>query len=241
MSKIIQSLWIGELSHMQKLSIASFLSHGHDYHLYCYEKLEGIPDGCKVMDANEILPEKNIFSYKITYGCKKGSVSLFSNLFRYKLLLERGGWWVDTDTVCLKPFNIKGGFIAAYESQKYIASGVMKSEKNHKLINILYNEANKYGNNVRWGTTGPKLVTKMLHKYRPVFKHNVRVLKPEAFYPIHFHDWRKILEDIEIPKNSYAVHLWFEKWRRAGVNPNHIPKRSLYKKLTKLYERQLTV
>ena len=30
-----------------------------------------------------------------------GSVAGFSNLFRYELLRRDGGWWVDTDVLCL--------------------------------------------------------------------------------------------------------------------------------------------
>ena len=232
----MQSLWIGELSHMQRLSIASFISHGYDYHLYCYKKLNDIPCGCKIMDANEILPEKSIFAYKNTYGAIGASVSVFSNLFRYKLLLERGGWWADMDTICLKPFNFSGDFIAAWQDQAVIGSAIMGAKRNHDLIRILYNEAKKYSGDFNWGTTGPNLVTKIFHKYRFRFWYNIRILKPEVFYPIPYNEWHKILEDVEIPKNSYAVHLWFEMWRRTRTDPNLIPENSLYSKLTKLYE-----
>ena len=43
---VIQGLWIGsELSMLERLSIASFLDNGHDYHLYTYGDVRGIPDG----------------------------------------------------------------------------------------------------------------------------------------------------------------------------------------------------
>src|SRR4051812_6131780 len=92
---IIQSLWIGaRLSTMERLSIASFLHHGHDYHLFTYGPVEGIPPGTVVQDACEILTESRIFQYR-----DHASYAGFANFFRYKLLLERGGWWVDTDAV----------------------------------------------------------------------------------------------------------------------------------------------
>ena len=65
--------------------------HGNEYHLYTYGNVEGIPEGTIVKNANEIIPKKNIFTYK------NGSYSAFSNLFRFTMLYKRGGCWVDTD------------------------------------------------------------------------------------------------------------------------------------------------
>src|SRR5690242_13762176 len=101
MNKIIQGLWIGpELSVMEQLSISSFLLNLHEYHLYAYDEPKNIPAGTIVKDAAEILPASRVFQYKHfpTYAG-------FANFYRYKLLFERGGWWADTDTICLKPFD----------------------------------------------------------------------------------------------------------------------------------------
>ena len=88
MSNIIQSLWIGdELSNMEQLSAKSFIDHGHTYHLYTYGDVKNIPEGVIVKDGNEILLESEIFRYK------NGSVSAFSNLFRFALLYKKGGCW----------------------------------------------------------------------------------------------------------------------------------------------------
>src|SRR5277367_3549628 len=111
MSEWIQSLWIGrKLSAMERLSIASFLTSGHEYHLYVYEEVENAPDGTVLEAANEILPESRIFQYS-----KYPSYAGFSNFFRYKLLLEKGGWWVDTDVVCLQPFAFDETYVFASE------------------------------------------------------------------------------------------------------------------------------
>ena len=97
---IIQSLWIGApLSNLEKLCIQSFIDHGHEFHLYTYADIEGIPAGTIVKDANIILPASFIFLDS------NNSVAGFSDWFRYKMLYECGGWWVDTDTVCIKPFD----------------------------------------------------------------------------------------------------------------------------------------
>src|SRR5215831_9214030 len=111
MNEVIQGLWIGpELSVMERLSISSFLKNGHEYHLYAYDDLANVPLGTVVRDADEILARSRIFQYK-----HQASYAGFSNFFRYKLLLERGGWWVDTDVVCLKPFDFSDGHVFASE------------------------------------------------------------------------------------------------------------------------------
>jgi len=39
----IYGLWIGsKLSTMQRLSICSFMAHGHDYHLFTYEDVANV-------------------------------------------------------------------------------------------------------------------------------------------------------------------------------------------------------
>src|SRR5881227_24224 len=111
MQNTIQSLWVGSrLSVLERLSIASFLKNGHSYILYTYEPVEGVPAGAELKDANEILPSSSIFRYREYDTC-----SGFSNFFRYKLLLERGGWWADTDMICLKPFNLSAEFVFSSE------------------------------------------------------------------------------------------------------------------------------
>ena len=110
-NRVVQGLWIGSpLSIMERLSIKSFLDNGHEYHLYTYDELKDVPAGTVIKDGNEILPASAIFKYK-----DRPSYSAFSNFFRYKLLLERGGWWVDTDVICLKPFDFPEEHVFATE------------------------------------------------------------------------------------------------------------------------------
>lgn len=96
----IQSLWVGDpLSNLEKLCIRSFLDNGHEFHLYVYDDVQGIPAGATVKDANEIIPSREIFYTRKKY------VAPFSDWFRYALLAKRGGVWVDMDTICIKPFD----------------------------------------------------------------------------------------------------------------------------------------
>ena len=53
MADIVQGLWIGTpLSKMEILSIKSFLQNGHPYHLYVYHRVDNVPEGVVLKDAN---------------------------------------------------------------------------------------------------------------------------------------------------------------------------------------------
>ena len=143
MAEIIQSLWIGEsLGPLQEISIASFLHHGHEYHLHCYQKIGNVPSGVVVEDASETLPESAIFCYPS--GAERGSVAAFANLFRYKLLLERGGWWVNTDVVCLRPFDFAGPAVLAGEAAQdsyTVTNALMRLPAGHPVARLCYKAA----------------------------------------------------------------------------------------------------
>jgi len=48
----VQSLWVGErLSPIEQLCVSSFLHHGHEFHLYAYGELAGVPAGAALKDA----------------------------------------------------------------------------------------------------------------------------------------------------------------------------------------------
>lgn len=97
---VVQGLWIGDrLSRFEHNSIKSYLKQGYHYELYTYWPVANVPEGVWVRDAREIIPEDKIF----TFG---GAITPFSDLFRYKLLHDRGGVWTDCDIICTRPFHL---------------------------------------------------------------------------------------------------------------------------------------
>ena len=204
----MQSLWIGpSLSKLEQLSIASFLANGHPFHLYTYDKVGNIPDGTVVLDANVILPAP-----------RPGTVlAAFSDLFRFKLLLDKGGWWVDTDTICLKPFDFPDAPIRACYENKYVASNIIYAKKRSRLMEELYRRAMKIGVVCKWGEIGPKLLTTVLRELQLL----EYVFPKEVFNPLPVGQISGLLDpEREIPGRSYALHAYNERWRRNKQDKN---------------------
>jgi mannosyltransferase OCH1-like enzyme len=238
MREIIQGLWIGrELSVMEQMSISSFLANGHEYHLYAYEDALRVPEGAVIRDANEILPASLIFQYA---GFK--SYAGFSNYFRYKLLLEKGGWWADMDMICLHPFDFRDEYVFSSEIDKgeeVVTSGIIKAPAGSELINYAWEVCRqKDPGSLRWGETGPRLMAEAVRKFSLE-----RYRKPhQVFCPISFDEWRKVLESDVVwrfDQATRAIHLWNEMWRREGQDKNkrYAPE-CLYEKLRRTYLRE---
>jgi len=234
-NKVIQGLWIGpEFSVMEQLSIASFLQNGHDYHLYVYDQVKNVPPGTIVKDANEILPSSSIFQYK-----HRQTYAGFANFFRYKLLLERGSWWVDTDVICLKPFDFPEEHVFATEvsgGRGVVTSGIIKAPVGSDAMGHAWEVCRgKNPRELRWGETGPQLVAEVVRKFSlESYK------KPhQTFCPISYLDWHKVLEvQVEplLNETTYSIHLWNEMWREVSQDKSALyPRNCLYEQLKSRY------
>ena len=96
-NRVIQGFWQGPFTTMERLCVESFMQNGHEFHLYCYEKPEGVPEGVVVKDAREIVPESQVSTFRCS--------THFSDFFRVNLLLKRGGFHSDMDNICLRPME----------------------------------------------------------------------------------------------------------------------------------------
>lgn len=229
MSGVIQSLWIGgELSPMERLAIASFLHHGHRFDLYVYDEVKHVPAGATLRDAGEILPRERVFRYR-----EHDTVSGFSNYFRYRLLLERGGWWVDTDIVCLRPFDFETEHVFASEPAREgatPASCVIRAPRGSRAMQLAWEYCDgRDAATLRWGETGPRLVKEIV----AACGLEELVQPAEVFCPLSFFQWRSIVEGPppRFGPATRAVHLWNDMWRRGGVSKDAVPPGTLYAEL----------
>jgi hypothetical protein len=235
MSQVINMLWVGgHLSTLERMAITSHVHVGHAVRLWCYEDVGGVPAGVAVQDAGQILPRDEVFVYRVGEGA--GSVSAFSNLFRYKLLAETDGWWCDTDVVALRPFEFPGPYVVASERTRAGAAVpttcVMKLPR--AVAAACYGAALGFDRaTLRWGVIGPGLLGQVVGSGSPV---DIRghVQPPDAFCPVDWFDAERTPAVLSRPdlSRSYAVHLWHEMWRRQGIDKDGtFPKWSLYERL----------
>jgi hypothetical protein len=235
MEDIVQSLWIGpRLSTMERLCIASFLRHGHPVHLYVYQQPDGIPPGTVVLDGNKVLPESRIFTYR-----QHKTYAGFANFFRYKLLLEKGGWFVDADTICLRPFRFESGYVFSSEGvhdKATVNLSAMKVPAGSAVAEHCWAACEKLNTaELQWSQCGPQLISRAVASLS--LQHYVQL--PHVFCPIHFSEWRKLLEpspSCRFKDTTYAVHLWNELWRREGQDKDSSYSQGcLYEELKRSY------
>lgn len=233
----VSGLWIGNrLPPVAELCIRSFLHHGCRFSLYAYQVIENIPEGADVLDASLVLPEENLFLYST------GSFAPASDWFRFRMLADHGGIWVDMDIVCLRPFGIDGFPWFAWESPGIVGTGViafvagdpiplalaqlsadpaapMPWDSPQALLTkeaLLWRAPDVLKRRIMapWGTAGPGEFTKALEHFGLIGKAE----PSSSVFPIHYTGWRHAYDgthrlDSSCLEHSWAVHLWGEMLR----------------------------
>jgi hypothetical protein len=219
-----QSFWSGgALTPYEKFCLKSFIDCGHAFDLYTFDVGIDVPSGVRICDASELLGREELFVYEDGFG--KGSPSAFSNLFRYKLLTEKGGWWVDTDVVCLcRDIPAFDEFFAHQEAHS-IAAGILFFAPRHPLMARCLEEAKRLGRSVRWGETGPFLLTRVVKEFG--CEHRARA--SSICYPVHY----SLALDVMRPSktgdlrertaSALFVHLWNAMFEHGGVQKTNLP------------------
>ena len=251
--------WHGApLSRIERLCMASFLAQGHPLDLYVYETPAAVPTGVRLMSAEEILPRALLFTHRRTK-----SLGSFSDWFRYRLLKERGGIWVDADVVCLAPLTYPQDEIFGWQDAGLLNNAVLGLRAGDALAAWLADcceDPNRIlpydpwalrlrklrrrflgGNRrdrVRWGEYGPKGLTQAARYLGYLDK-----AQPAAhFYPVKCADWRRMFTSNpnDAPlwnADSRAVHLWQQMMKTsAGFDKNaHFPQDSPFEALCRRY------
>jgi hypothetical protein len=178
---IYQTFWMGKsFSNLEYMSLNSFIKNGCIVHLYTYQKeIINIPDKVIIKNASDILPKSELFTYS-NDGLGKSSISAFTNLFRFKLLFEKGNYWIDTDLVNIKKFNNTSPFVFTSEPQEFnykieyckknrISSFIIKIPKNSYIAYYAYllcleSKKDVLNGVLKWGM-GPKAMKSTIIKF----------------------------------------------------------------------------
>jgi len=217
------SLWIGNpLSKVEQTALASIIYHGHSLTLFVYNMDLKVPKGVIKADANQFIPESEIFKVQNSYGP-------FADMFRYKMIKELGLIWTDTDSICLRSDWDFGDYVFGFEEPGRLSNSILGMPKDSDLINMMITGANKQDKDkIVWSEIGPDLLTKATKKLN-LTKY---AQEPEVFYPIHFWQWKKIWakdyreEVLEKCKDSYTIQIWNQFLNREGIDKNKLPKGS---------------
>ncbi len=209
------TLWISdnrELPELQYLSLKSMLLTGHNVTLYTYNKLNNIPEGINVADANEILNKSKIFKYR--NGFNSGSYAGFSDWFRIKCLYENGTAWFDCDILAIKninDFSLNDIIISSeyyHDGNIQPNNGFLKFKKKDKLVKdyLDYIEnIEDIENNVLHGELGPKLIKSMLdNTFSEYYDY---LMNPNFIAPIHYFNYEHYL----MPSNEIVGKLKFDE------------------------------
>jgi hypothetical protein len=166
----VSSLWVGSpLSLAHKIALSSFVYYGHNIKLYVYDMTLDVPPGVIKADANEIIPESEIFYHY-------GKLAAFADYFRYAMITRTGDMWVDADTICLSEYFFEDKeYVFIEELPGVYAQGILKMPQTSLLCNFMHKKSsrlrfeNKPPDAKRrvkdWSFLGPTLLTKAVKGY----------------------------------------------------------------------------
>ncbi len=209
-----------------------------------------------IEDANAIIPESEIFKVQ-------GSYAPFADWFRHKLVSVTGGFWVDTDVVCLRKFEFDEAMVFGLMETDYANIAVMRFPIGHIVTTTLAEACNnpncilpyddfrtrkrklirKYllgnrRNNTKYGEPGGP------DGFSAILKHFELLARAKPFfyfYPIHYTCWKSFFDrtfekTAQLFEASYAIHMWTEHLARNGVDKDAtFESGSLYEQLKRRY------
>ena len=232
--RVVRCFWHGPFSPYEALCLSSFVAAGVAVELFSEAPVPGLPAGVTRRDAREIL-DRDVAFYQHEFDGL--SPALHANHFRYALLEQLGGWWIDTDVMLVAAsLPVTDSFVARQPDQRLNIS-VMRFPPAHPLMKAARERTAAGLVGARWGETGPQLLTELHPRYAP----DVPIARCESTYAIGPDEFQKFLlpearEEVQArTANSTFVHLWNEMWRKAGVPKNIAPPRGSW--LDRMFER----
>lgn len=205
---------------------ASMRAAGHPVKVWSYspQKLEFLrPHGVELSSADDIVP-RSLFE-KIMVG---SGIRYFSDVFRYAVLYEYGGLWMDSDVILLRPFPFCGEHFfnlqwrSGSKNEHFVCGNVIFAKRYSRHLRNLYEislERFFASRETAFGDIGPKLLSDYIASDAGA------ELRDWVFSPVFFNsiDWTEIdqfkqpisqLADYLNDERVFGVHLW-----NARTNP----------------------
>jgi hypothetical protein len=213
-NQVFNTFWYGaELPPLHWACLSSFVEQGHELRVWAYQDLR-LPSGAILRDAREIISEAELFEFEKSF-------SAFSNIFRYQLLYDQGGWWVDTDVYCTGRDIPACSYAWAREDEDNINGAILKFPAGDPTLRAILDDAIGIGKNIKvWGELGPHMITK--HVAGKEFADHYGTT--QAFYPLHWLEthlpWMPGGNaEVEAKcANSPFIHLWGSMFSYYGID-----------------------
>jgi hypothetical protein len=197
----------------------SFVDRGHAVELFTYDPAIAVPEWIVRRDANEIWPTDHILTYR--GGVSRGGFALHANLFRYAMLHRLGGWWIDQDVILLRRDVPAQDIFFSLETVEPMTAttSVLKFPAGHPALSDCVARCVASGETARYGETATVLFTEIVNKYRIAR----RGRSMDMTYPLSTLDVPAMFDPAQRDQlharceSSTFVHLFNEKWRRAGI------------------------
>ena len=219
-NRIIKGLWIGnKLSPIEILCIKSYLQNGHEFHLYTYEPVKNVPEGTIIKDAGEIISHSEML--EIVSGISAHAYAIFSDIFRYKLLYETGGWWSDLDAICVKQFDFAEEYVFIKEKVKQredrVNNAIIKTPLHTPIMDACYQRAMQKVSdltNSPWYALGPILLNDAVMEFALE-----SFAKPSnQFTPIGNFEIDKWLSPYNFGDEVYSAHVYNDIWSTRKIS-----------------------
>ena len=174
---VARSLWIGPaLTALEWACLSSFVTHGAQFELFTDDLSRRVPTGVTLRSSQELLGRKT-YRYGPRSGSHNGSLAMSADIARLRALQRFGGWWVDTDVLCLKSFApIDSGFRVGWEdidgeggaTESRVNVAVMRAVAGDPLVKLLLRRAMFPWLGSPWESSGTRLVN-AVRRYQTVW------------------------------------------------------------------------
>ncbi len=210
------SFWQGTLNPFAYACLASFPEAGASLSVFSYNSRLDLPPGVRLEEARAICPDESLTRRFIANG--KPSIATFADMFRYRMIRDRGYCWVDTDILCLRNpgFSAEGAIFCRQADA--VGTGLVNNAvlrlppSDPALAELVAKSEAAIDVDQRWGAIGPFLLTPVLAEHglydRALDSHVCYPIEPEQFWKLFLPSHRDWAADTT--SGATFVHLWSE-------------------------------
>lgn len=142
----------------------------------------------------------------IEYCFKNKKWANLSNLLRLLVIYKYGGFYLDTDILCIKNFDnlCKYENLYGLECDKYINNAIFGGVKNSPFLKELIDKfLEVFDGSEKANVSSPLFITEQIKN-----RTDIMVFDQEFFYPLHWGEGK----DKAINTNTYCIHNWSKRW-----------------------------